>query len=303
MTLDSRTKTVSHQEIQALLSVVETAPKHLRAVAIVQQELSEASTFERPAHRDWPGVLWFPPFRLDVAEARLWKGGRELRLRPKPFAILRYLAQHPRRLVTRSEIVEAVWGKVAMSESLLRTHVHDLRRVLGEHVIETVVGRGYRFAADVSEIAEARAGIGLPEKPALKVVGASQSRSPGPTADAVRAVRAADNARMLEELTGALTTLGVKAVLLFVGDEQGERIATLFGAASTEEQSVAVAPTGADRHDTPMRPNILPARRRPSARARPAPSRPPHSRRSRRTCLRSTSPRTSQAPPGSSSSP
>src|SRR5580692_4587064 len=97
-------------------------------------------------------MLSFPPFRLDMAEARLWKGGRELRLRPKPFAILRYLARHPRRLVTRSEIVDAVWGKIAMSESLVRTHVSDLRHVLGEDVIETVVGRGYRLLADVSEI-------------------------------------------------------------------------------------------------------------------------------------------------------
>jgi len=95
-------------------------------------------------------VLSFPPFRLDVAEARLWKGERELRLRPKPFAILHYLTQHPRRLVTRSEIVDAVWGRSAMSESLLRTHVCDLRHVLGEDVIETVVCRGYRFLADVS---------------------------------------------------------------------------------------------------------------------------------------------------------
>jgi DNA-binding response OmpR family regulator len=62
---------------------------------------------ERPPHRDRGAVLSFPPFPLDVAEGRLWKDGRELRLRPKPFAILRHLTQHPRRRVTRSEIVEA----------------------------------------------------------------------------------------------------------------------------------------------------------------------------------------------------
>jgi DNA-binding response OmpR family regulator len=38
----------------------------------------------------------------------------ELKLRRKPFAILKYLAMHPRRLVTQEELVEAVWGKVAM---------------------------------------------------------------------------------------------------------------------------------------------------------------------------------------------
>jgi DNA-binding winged helix-turn-helix (wHTH) protein len=93
--------------------------------------------------------LSFTPFRLDLASERLWKNGKELRLRRKPFAILRHLVQNPQRLVTHEELVEAVWGKIAMSESLLRTHVHDLRQVLGEDVVETVVGRGYRFIPEV----------------------------------------------------------------------------------------------------------------------------------------------------------
>ena len=90
-------------------------------------------------------IVCFGPFRLDLEEERLWNGERELRLRRKPFAILRYLALHPRRLVTYFELTQAVWGKVAISESLLRTHVHALRRALGEPIIETVAGRGYRF--------------------------------------------------------------------------------------------------------------------------------------------------------------
>ena len=94
-------------------------------------------------------MLSFPPFRIDVDDERLWKGGSELKLRRKPFAILKYLAMHPKRLVTQNELIEAVWGKVVVSESLLRTHVRDLRSVLGGDVIETVTGRGYRFVADV----------------------------------------------------------------------------------------------------------------------------------------------------------
>ena len=94
-------------------------------------------------------LLSFPPFRLDLDAEQLWRGDKEVQLRRKPFAILRYLAQNPQRLVTQAELVEAVWGKIAMSESLLRTHVHDLRGVLGEGIIDTVVGRGYRFAAEI----------------------------------------------------------------------------------------------------------------------------------------------------------
>jgi DNA-binding winged helix-turn-helix (wHTH) protein/tetratricopeptide (TPR) repeat protein len=99
--------------------------------------------------REWEGrgidIRLFGPFRLDVRDERLYRGREELKLRRKPFAILRYLTANPLRLVTQEELVEAIWGKIAMSESLLRTHVGELRRVLGEQVIETVVGRGYRL--------------------------------------------------------------------------------------------------------------------------------------------------------------
>jgi DNA-binding winged helix-turn-helix (wHTH) protein len=102
-----------------------------------------------PLSREWEGhgadVRLFGPFRLDVRDERLFRGHEELKLRRKPFAILRYLTANPLRLVTQEELVEAIWGKIAMSESLLRTHVGELRRVLGEQVIETVVGRGYRL--------------------------------------------------------------------------------------------------------------------------------------------------------------
>ncbi len=107
-------------------------------------------------------MLSFPPFRLDLDSERLWKNDQEVRLRRKPFAILRFLVQNPKRLVTHREIVEAVWGKVAMSESLLRTHMHDLRAALGEGVVETVVGRGYRFLAEIQQVYGEDAGFSEP---------------------------------------------------------------------------------------------------------------------------------------------
>ena len=97
-------------------------------------------------------MLSFGPLRLDLDSERLWKHDREVRLRRKPFAILRFLVHNPRRLVTHAEIVEAVWGKMAISESLLRNHVHDLRSVVGEGVVETVVGRGYRFTLEIQHV-------------------------------------------------------------------------------------------------------------------------------------------------------
>ena len=97
-----------------------------------------------------PDVRVFGAFRFDVRDERLFRDRTEVELRRKPFVILRYLTAHPQRLVTQHELVEAVWGKnVVISESLLRTHVSDVRRALGEGILETVVGRGYRFLLPV----------------------------------------------------------------------------------------------------------------------------------------------------------
>ncbi len=210
MTLDPRKRDVSPKQISSLPSEADIARKHMRAVALVEQ-----GRFKRPSDRDHR-VLLFPPFRLDTAEERLWKNGQELRLRPKPFAILRYLTRHPKRLVTQSEIVAAVWGKIAMSDSVVRTHVFDLRHVLGENLIETVVGRGYRFLADVSAGDDVGNGQWLSGGTHLELLRSSESPSPSRAGEITQALPAA-----LRDLSDTMTTFGIRAtVLLIIGDEQ-----------------------------------------------------------------------------------
>src|SRR4051812_27240882 len=99
----------------------------------------------------------FPPFRLDADEGRLWKGDTLQVLRRKPFAILCYLAAHPKKLVTHEELLAQVWRGAVVSDSAVRSHMHELRQVLGEGLIETVIGRGYRFLAEVSDRDEGQA--------------------------------------------------------------------------------------------------------------------------------------------------
>jgi DNA-binding winged helix-turn-helix (wHTH) protein/tetratricopeptide (TPR) repeat protein len=100
-------------------------------------------------------VIAFPPFRLDVAEQQLWKGDKLVALRKKPFAILTFLVANPNKLVTHDELLAAVWAGSIVSDSSVRTHLHDLRQALGEGVIETVIGRGYRFIAEITSAAQA----------------------------------------------------------------------------------------------------------------------------------------------------
>src|SRR5215510_7004046 len=100
----------------------------------------------------------FPPFRLDLKGARLWEGGREIRLRPKTFAVLRYLAERPGRLVSTADLLSAVWPGVAVTDVMPRLCVRELRAALGDDAhsprfIETRPGRGYQFVAPLLPIA------------------------------------------------------------------------------------------------------------------------------------------------------
>jgi len=76
--------------------------------------------------------LLFHPFRLDLTNERLWRGEQLVPLRPKPFALLRYLVEHADHLVTKADLRAAVWGQTQAAEGVLKGYIRDLRRVLGE---------------------------------------------------------------------------------------------------------------------------------------------------------------------------
>ena len=102
-------------------------------------------------------ALEFPPFRLDLLNQELWRGEELLPLRPKPFAVLAYLAARSGRLVTRTELTKAVWPDTYVGAAVLRGYIRDLRMALGDdpkapRFIETVAHRGYRFIPAVTGI-------------------------------------------------------------------------------------------------------------------------------------------------------
>jgi DNA-binding winged helix-turn-helix (wHTH) protein len=109
-------------------------------------------------------VIAFGPFRLDEAGGRLLRGGKEVALRYKTFAVLDYLARRPGRLVPKDELLDAVWSDVVVTPSVLAGCIRELRRALGDDAraacfIETAHRRGYRFVASpvVATVARDRA--------------------------------------------------------------------------------------------------------------------------------------------------
>jgi len=53
-------------------------------------------------------VFRFGPYRLDASEEQVWRGQEPVKLTPKSFSVLRYLAERPKHLVTKEELFEAL---------------------------------------------------------------------------------------------------------------------------------------------------------------------------------------------------
>lgn len=90
----------------------------------------------------------FAGFTLDLRQGRLWDASGDIQLRPKPFALLGYMARHAGRVLSKDELLDAVWPDVIVTEDSLSQCVHALRDGLGSagpSLVKTVPRRGYLF--------------------------------------------------------------------------------------------------------------------------------------------------------------
>lgn len=99
-------------------------------------------------------VFEFGDFRVDEAARVLFRRGAPVPLMPKAFDTLLFLVTHADRVVTKAELLDAVWPGAVVEEANLTQNVSVARKALGEsprdhRYIVTVPGRGYRFAAAV----------------------------------------------------------------------------------------------------------------------------------------------------------
>ena len=100
--------------------------------------------------RRLPAVLAEGDLKLDPASKRAWRGSSELQLSPKEFALLEFFLRHPGSVLTRTQLIEAVWDFAYDGTSnVVDQYVNYLRRKVdlpfGRHDIETVRGMGYRL--------------------------------------------------------------------------------------------------------------------------------------------------------------
>ncbi len=106
-------------------------------------------------------VYCFSEFEIDEDPLELRREGQVLDLQPKVLAVLLLLVRSAGQVVTKDEILAAVWPDVAVTEASLTRCISIIRRELGDDVVNTLRGRGYRMGVSVRE-------AGAPPPPARR---------------------------------------------------------------------------------------------------------------------------------------
>ena len=165
-------------------------------------------------------VYVFEGFRLDAQRRVLFgAGGEPISLTPRLLDTLLYLVERAGQLLTKQELLEALWPNLVVEEHNLNKTISELRRVLGEkpgehRFIVTKSGRGYRFVADVAIEPRAAAEIELVQRDST-VDGTPVASAPRVPANG--ALPSASRRRHLLWVTATLAIVIVGAGLALVG--------------------------------------------------------------------------------------
>src|ERR1035441_1862087 len=133
-------------------------------------------------------------FRFDDVEVRerefsLTKAGKALTVEPKAFRALVFLLHNPQKLISKEELLNAVWGDAAVGDGSLTRCIWLLRRTLGDDInepryIATVATVGYRFVCNVEASEDSANVLNAPDNPnGLSWNGVAESSHGNPTAE------------------------------------------------------------------------------------------------------------------------
>jgi TolB-like protein len=134
--------------------------------------------------------LKFGDCELDLDGQELRRGAESVHVEPQVFDLIAHLVRHRDRVVSKDELIEAIWGGRIISEAALSSRINAARRAVGDSgeaqtVIRTMPKRGFRFVADVEQPMPAGAALGTPAQPAPASAAAAPAPSVGRAAIAV----------------------------------------------------------------------------------------------------------------------
>jgi len=184
----------------------------------------------------------FDGFTVDLARGCLMREGKELKLRPKSFKALTYLVENTGRLISKEELIDAIWPDVAVTDDSLVQCLIEIRKALGgdaQRYIKTLRRRGYIFDAQVA--VNGRAPVAANEQNQDVEIAkafddaATSAHRPAVSPEAPSLfIRLRDNKRALATL---IFTVAVFSIIFYRFGLRGQLVS-----GSTEFRSLAVLP-------------------------------------------------------------
>ena len=100
-------------------------------------------------------ILRYDDLTMDIASHRVSRGSRQIHLGPTEFRLLRYLLEHPGRVFSREQLLDAVWGHdVYVEPRTVDVHIRRLRQALNgrneQDLIRTVRAAGYALDSEAA---------------------------------------------------------------------------------------------------------------------------------------------------------
>ena len=151
-----------------------------------------------------PGRFYlFDSFRVDVNERLLFKDNREVSLTPKVFDTLLVLLDNSSHVMTKKELMQQVWPDSFVEENNLAQNISILRKALGkthegEHYIQTVPKRGYRFVGDVRATGGEEESVIVRERTRARIVVERDDEDPAAAARVIDVLPASVTPKQLE---------------------------------------------------------------------------------------------------------
>jgi TolB-like protein len=108
----------------------------------------------------------FEDYLLDLDRRELTRGSKAIAIGPQVFDLLAYLVRNREHVVSKDDLLEAVWGGRIVSESTLTSHINAVRKAIGDNgeeqrLLRTVARKGFRFVGDIRQ-ADAPYGVVSP---------------------------------------------------------------------------------------------------------------------------------------------
>ena len=115
----------------------------------------------------------FEDYVLDPERRELTRGSEAIAVGPQVFDLLLHLVQNREHVVSKDDLLDAVWGGRIVSESTLTSHINAVRKAIGDsgeeqRLIRTIARKGFRFVGDVRE-AQSSDGFEFPEDRARQI--------------------------------------------------------------------------------------------------------------------------------------